>query len=306
MKHRNPVHAFLKSVRAYKKQALVFGIGAIALLAIAVLPLASKGFVSTEVRFADLSHKGLSIVPASCPSSPHFVGDCTQGSCPPGTVFDYSTGTCVSSCTTPVCPGGGGECPLGYVYTPYGCVYSGCPSGYVLFGLTCVVSSCPLGYTFQGGSCVFTGCPANYVLQSGTCVYVAPPVCTAAYSCVGSNLYFTDASCNSSLVQSCSYGCTSGQCNPTPSPTIVTWKVHPTLVRKNDTVLVTWEVQNVTSCTVTGDNGDSWSGTSGSQTSSPITSQTKYTLSCVAYPGAPIPWVDQRTTVSVIPGFIEQ
>ncbi len=36
-------------------------------------------FVSSEVQFADASASGLSIVPASCPSSPHYTGQCDPG-----------------------------------------------------------------------------------------------------------------------------------------------------------------------------------------------------------------------------------
>src|SRR3989344_35078 len=34
-------------------------------------------FTSAEVHFADTSPSGLSIMPASCPSSPHDAADCT-------------------------------------------------------------------------------------------------------------------------------------------------------------------------------------------------------------------------------------
>src|SRR3989338_7450060 len=37
----------------------------------------SAAFESPEVKFADASPGGLSIVPASCPSSPHYAGECT-------------------------------------------------------------------------------------------------------------------------------------------------------------------------------------------------------------------------------------
>jgi hypothetical protein len=33
-------------------------------------------FVSPEVKFADTSPSGLQIMPASCPSEPHFAGEC--------------------------------------------------------------------------------------------------------------------------------------------------------------------------------------------------------------------------------------
>ncbi len=38
-------------------------------------------FVSSETKFTDLSRGGLAIVPASCPSSPDFAGQCTPPTC---------------------------------------------------------------------------------------------------------------------------------------------------------------------------------------------------------------------------------
>src|SRR3989338_6714215 len=39
-----------------------------------------KPFVSSEVKFADLSPSGLQIMPASCPSTAHWSGECSQPS----------------------------------------------------------------------------------------------------------------------------------------------------------------------------------------------------------------------------------
>src|SRR3989344_7766853 len=36
----------------------------------------STGFISSEVQFTDASPQGLAIVPASCPSDPHYTGEC--------------------------------------------------------------------------------------------------------------------------------------------------------------------------------------------------------------------------------------
>ncbi len=44
---------------------------------------AHYGFVSSEVHFADISESGLSIVPASCPSSPDYAGECDNPPLPP-------------------------------------------------------------------------------------------------------------------------------------------------------------------------------------------------------------------------------
>ena len=42
---------------------------------------AQDPFVSTEIRFADRSLSGLSIIPASCPSNPHASGECDPTTC---------------------------------------------------------------------------------------------------------------------------------------------------------------------------------------------------------------------------------
>lgn len=78
--------------------------------------------------------------------------------------------------------------------------------------------------------------------------------------------------------------------------------VNPPLVRKNATTLVKWQGREVTACTVTGENGDTWQGTSGERTSSPITVRTVYTLTCTAFNGAT---VTDEATVNITPVFRE-
>jgi len=77
------------------------------LLVVAALTLVfsshvQKPFASAEVQFTDASAHGLAIVPASCPSSPHYVGDCSGGvgACPSGQRQDGNT------CTQITCPSG--------------------------------------------------------------------------------------------------------------------------------------------------------------------------------------------------------
>lgn len=55
---------------------------------------------------------------------------------------------------------------------------------------------------------------------------------------------------------------------------------QPSLVRSGDTTTVTWAGSGVQACAVTSDDGDSWNGTSGSQTSKPIVRRTVFTASC--------------------------
>ena len=59
------------------------------------------------------------------------------------------------------------------------------------------------------------------------------------------------------------------------------------------------------SCTVRGDNGDSWSGLQspiGGETSATIQGQTTYTLSCIDLEGATH---IKTATVRIIPTFLE-
>lgn len=81
----------------------------------------------------------------------------------------------------------------------------------------------------------------------------------------------------------------------------------PALVQKGSAATLTWSVQNVVSgsCRIRGNNGDSWtlSGTSGSQTSKALESETTFTLSCTDQNGDP---VSQSLIVRIAPTFIEQ
>ena len=75
---------------------------------------------------------------------------------------------------------------------------------------------------------------------------------------------------------------------------------------KGNTVKVYWNIANVSACTVTGTNGDSWTGaTSGTtgKTSSAINQQTKYTLSCTALDSSPY---QESTTVNLVPAYQER
>jgi hypothetical protein len=64
-----------------------------------------------------------------------------------------------------------------------------------------------------------------------------------------------------------------------------------------------WDVSNVSSCTVTGNNGDSWSGLSGETSSSPIIQQTAYTLACTPLEGAS--FSPETVTINIVPVFQE-
>jgi hypothetical protein len=94
---------------------------------------------------------------------------------------------------------------------------------------------------------------------------------------------------------------------PPQSPeTLLDLRVVPSLVRGGNTTKVNWSAQNVESCTVSGENGDSWNGVQspvGGETSSPITTQTTYTLSCIDVDGATL---TKQATVRIIPSWRER
>jgi hypothetical protein len=217
---------------------------AIVLLALLGLSTAhSKPFASAELKFTDASAQGLSIVPASCASFPHYGGDCT------GQV-----------------EGGG--------------------SG--------------------AGACV----PHNICLG-------------------GTNVI---NSCTGGVVQACSWGCVDGGCLPPPpayeqfvatftdtsvpgggsTPVTFTATGHlqakPLLTRLGTTAQLYWSVSNAASCTISGNNGDSFSGTSSGsagQTTGALTSQTTYILLCQSLPKVTPASISESVTVNVAPVFQE-
>ncbi|MEX0917328.1 MAG: hypothetical protein WDZ90_02300 [Candidatus Paceibacterota bacterium] len=75
----------------------------------------------------------------------------------------------------------------------------------------------------------------------------------------------------------------------------------PTLLKRGDSTILKWNSENATSCTLSGTNGDSWSGTSGSETSSPIEARTTFTLRCEGDSGP----VSTSVIVNVVPRFEE-
>lgn len=87
-----------------------------------------------------------------------------------------------------------------------------------------------------------------------------------------------------SEVRTCTNGSLSGSyqyssCEVLAKPPTGTISADPKIVQYGSTSTVTWSSTDATSCTVTGNN-DSWTGTSGSQTTSPLVGATTYTLEC--------------------------
>jgi hypothetical protein len=82
--------------------------------------------------------------------------------------------------------------------------------------------------------------------------------------------------------------------------------VAPLLVQQGVTTKLFWNVSNVGRCSVTGTNGDHWSGvTSGTDgvTSLPIFQQTAFTLSCTGLDNSRI---NETQIVNIVPLFEER
>ncbi len=80
----------------------------------------------------------------------------------------------------------------------------------------------------------------------------------------------------------------------------LTIAANPTRVRSGSASTITWSSTNTNSCTVTGPNFSA-SGTSGSQSTGPLTVQSTYTLTCQTDGGS----VAESVTVTLIPRFEE-
>lgn len=146
------------------------------------------------------------------------------------------------------------------------------------------------------------------------------PLCadTAGNFCSGTTRMYRDENCAESTLEVCSYACSPAACVPPPAPQAVSFgdfsghlQVQPSLVIPGTSVRVYWNLTNVvvSSCSVTGSNGDSWAGLANSGTdgvvSSPIIEQTTYTLSCNSLPEAYPPSIAETETVNIIPIFQE-
>ncbi|HVU75235.1 MAG TPA: hypothetical protein VHD38_00115 [Candidatus Paceibacterota bacterium] len=223
-------------VTRYEIVLLVVAVAA--LLMLNAIMASQKAIGSAEVKFTDASAKGLAIVPASCPSYPHYGGDCT-----------------------------------GQVEVP-----------------------------------------------------TPPGQCTPQNICLGGANVIN--SCTGAVVQVCQWGCVNGGCLPPPpsytqftatfadsgggTPTTFTATGHlqakPLLVRSGTPARLYWSVSNAASCTVTGTNGDSFSGASSpssGQVTGALLSQTTYTLLCHSLPKVSPATVTESVQVNIAPVFQE-
>ena len=98
----------------------------LAVIGVSFIQQPQGAFTSSEVHFADASPSGMQIVPASCPSGPHWVGACTttQDQCTLSATLNSGNGTVNLVWYTGTLSGydesqytiGGTLPPLGYVY----------------------------------------------------------------------------------------------------------------------------------------------------------------------------------------------
>lgn len=224
--------------------------------------------------------------------------------CPSGYVAD-SSGACVCSpsfftqCTATVCPNG-----LSISQYP-SCM---CPAGQTQSGSACVVVYCPNGLDVsQYPSCT---CPAGQVQNGSICetpITDGGDSCTPFYFCQGSDKWYKNSACADSFIEACAWGCAGSACLPPPSPQGNITAV-PSLVHAGETSLISWTTEDTITCTVTENNAginDSWTGLSGSKTSSALTQQTKYTLTCQGQLGATPPSFNDSVTVNIVPIFEE-
>lgn len=166
-----------------------------------------------------------------------------------------------------------------------------------------------------------TGYFTSWASYASTTITVTiPPSCTPTYTCSGDTIRYTNSICQVSTVTTC---VSPAFCSPGSSTCLnlipafnsgvsdngITLTGHlqvaPSLLRSGASTHVYWNTSNVSSCMVTGSNGDSWngvsSGTSG-KTSSNISQQTIYRLSCTGLDGSAI---DESATVNILPVFKE-
>ncbi len=286
---------------------------------------AKPAFVSSEAQFTDSSASGLAIVPASCASFAHYAGECDV---PPAPNPATHCGIAIS----PNSISTGQSTALGWSVNPNFGFFTLTTQGSINHGVGSVPASgqasiVPLASTFYtySGTQRLLGVPVrSFTCSAQVTVAGASPVpdnsddtffggggaCTLISYCDGSDRFTRDTSCSSQFVERCSFGCEVGACLPAPRPSGHI-QVLPRLVRSGDITSVSWNAENVQSCTVAGTNKDGtgqnetgvWSGTSGTRVSSTITGQTTYTLTCAGVDGSTL---IERASVNTIPDFEER
>lgn len=150
------------------------------------------------------------------------------------------------------------------------------------------------------------------------------PECNPTYSCSGNTIMYQGTDCNWKTVKVCpapSY-CVNGDSECTNPPPAEEHdgdlRADPRVVAEGTQTFVHWDMTNVTSCTVSGTNGDSWtvngtaangwvstSGSTGKQ-SSPISQKTTYTMVCHALDGVDPSSLTESVDVIITPVFQEK
>lgn len=146
---------------------------------------------------------------------------------------------------------------------------------------------------------------------NGLIDYPADPGCSSADDANES----TPAQCadgidndNDGLIDLADSDCDSSADNSEASSgqAALTLTASASIVQPEQTVTLTWSAQNIEadSCTLSGDNGDSWtlSGTGGTKVSNQLLNETTFTLNCTDGNGDP---VSISATVLVAPSFDE-
>jgi hypothetical protein len=190
-----------------------------------------------------------------------------------------------------------------------------------------VVQTCPNGCS--GGTCNPDACVPRNICSGGTYINsctgaVIGGVCgSAAISAGGSStpidspeIIPQEPQCSDNLDndgdgftdsddEDCSNPSDNNEFSILPDPAALSLSA-PAFVHANATALVVWSVGNVEddSCTLTGTNGDSWAldGSSGTRTSSGLSGETTFTLSCTGLDGDN---ASVAATVRILPSFEE-
>jgi hypothetical protein len=177
-------------------------------------------------------------------------------------------------------------------------------------------------YTFtptQAGTYTFfaratTGYFTSWTSYASTTITVTdPPHCTPSYSCSGQTIQYTNNICQVSTVTTCVAPafCSAGSSSCLyPPPSFIQSGAQtghltalPSLLPKGTPTTLYWNVGNVSTCSLTGSDGESWTGTSGTHTTTPVSQQTVFTLSCA---GLDSSTVNESITVNNVPVFQER
>lgn len=324
------IHMHSRTERISTRQLLILlGMCLVLLVGVSFSGL-NRPFVSSEVAFTDASASGLSIVPASCPSYPHYAGECSPGGGGSGgagsAVSVTATGnSCVLALNrNTISSGGSAMLSWSANYSIFGIPYSvngtitatpntsGAPGAVGSTGSYQVNPTVTTTYNGTFTPTGTTGIPeiwltpiqCNPTQLNVVAANVGPTQCTLQTYCVGADRYQQSTSCANTFLGTCQYGCSNGTCLGPGAPTAFI-RVRPALVASGTSTTVEWSASLVSSCTVTENNPgftDSWTGASGAQLSSPITSQVIYTLSCAGLNGTSI---SRTATVNIAPTFDE-